>query len=478
MIKKALCVVLCILTAVFSAAGVFCASAEDINPDECEHKWKIFLPKAASCTEDGATGGIYCEKCGYVKKENEVIPATGHNYIDVVFNPSCTKEGYTSHTCDRCGDSYNSDYTPKTPHYCESWATTEESTCVKQGYRTGECYFCRETVTETLPLKEHAYDMAEIKPSCTENGQRIYTCKECGYSYTEDTSPAAGHTETEERKENYTESDCKTEGGYDLVTVCKVCGQTLKSEHITLPKTEHVYFTASFPPECDVDGYEIYTCENCDDSFTRITGKKLGHDYETVTVLKATTDADGTKQTECTRCGKIKDKTVIRKASKITLSKDSYTYDGKTKKPSVTVKDSKRNIISKSNYSVKYSDSKSKKPGIYKVTISFKGDYTGKKELFYNIFPGEVKGLKVIYLKSAGKTKIKHKKTPYVTGYQIYYSTTKNGKYKKLASTKDMEYYTTRFKKGKTYYVKIRAYKKQNGVVLYGKFTSAVKYKR
>jgi len=59
--------------------------------------------------------------------------------------------------------------------------------------------------------------------------------------------------------------------------------------------------------------------------------------------------------------------------AKITLSKTSYTYDGNAKKPVVTVKDTKGDTISKTNYTVKYTNYI--KAGTGKVTVTFKNAY-------------------------------------------------------------------------------------------------------
>lgn len=72
-------------------------------------------------------------------------------------------------------------------------------------------------------------------------------------------------------------------------------------------------------------------------------------------------------------------KTVKKKSlakAKITLSKTSYTYNGKAKKPKVTVKLGKKKIAKK-NYTIKYT--KNKNAGTAKVTIKAK---TGKKKKY------------------------------------------------------------------------------------------------
>ncbi len=50
---------------------------------DCLHpNTEIRDAKEATCTEDGYTGDTYCLNCGELLAEGEVIPATGHNYVD------------------------------------------------------------------------------------------------------------------------------------------------------------------------------------------------------------------------------------------------------------------------------------------------------------------------------------------------------------------------------------------------------------
>ena len=50
--------------------------------------------------------------------------ACNHSYTSVVTNPSCTEKGYTTHTCDKCGDSYTDSYVNATGHSYEDGVCT------------------------------------------------------------------------------------------------------------------------------------------------------------------------------------------------------------------------------------------------------------------------------------------------------------------------------------------------------------------
>ena len=69
-----------------------------------------------TCTTDGLTEGKHCEVCDTVIVAQETISAKGHNYVDVVTAPTCTKKGYTTHTCSVCNHTYIDDYKDALTH--------------------------------------------------------------------------------------------------------------------------------------------------------------------------------------------------------------------------------------------------------------------------------------------------------------------------------------------------------------------------
>ena len=69
-----------------------------------------YLKTAADCTHIA----VYfksCSGCGIKSSEMfENGDALGHDYVPVVTQPTCMAQGYTTHTCSRCNDSYITDY--------------------------------------------------------------------------------------------------------------------------------------------------------------------------------------------------------------------------------------------------------------------------------------------------------------------------------------------------------------------------------
>lgn len=223
---------------------------------------------------------------------------------------------------------------------------------------------------------------------------------------------------------------------------------------------------------CSSKGTKKYTCTICGYSYTKSIAKK-DHTYKTTTV-KATTSKNGSSTTKCTKCGSVKSKKTIYKISSVALSSTSYTYNGKTKKPTVTVKDSKGNKLKiDKDYTVKYSTGR-KNVGTYTVTVTFKGNYSGSKKLTFKIVP---KGTTISKL-TAGKSQFTakwSKQSTQTTGYQLQYSTSSkmtNATTKTYSSASTSSATVKSLKSAKTYYVRVRTYKTVNGNKFYSAWSS------
>ena len=84
-------------------------AVEDSSAVEHEHIYTSTITKNATCTETGVKTYI-CE-CG--NRYTEEILATGHNYIEIIVEPSYLEGGYTLFKCPVCGESYEDEYTDK-----------------------------------------------------------------------------------------------------------------------------------------------------------------------------------------------------------------------------------------------------------------------------------------------------------------------------------------------------------------------------
>lgn len=179
------------------------------------------------------------------------------------------------------------------------------------------------------------------------------------------------------------------------------------------------------------------------------------------TVAKATVSSDGKIVTNCSVCNEILSTEVIPKASDISLSATSYTYNGKVRKPSVTVKDDTGKKVSSAYYTVSYAKG-CKKVGTYAVTVKFKGNYSGTVGETFTIKPKSTSISKL----TAGRKKftVKWKKqATQTTGYQVQYSTSskfKNAKTVTVSKNKTTGKTVSKLKAKKKYYVRIRTYKR------------------
>lgn len=73
--------------------------------------------KQATCTSSG-TEREYCS-CG--QYQDKTIPALGHNYVSKTIAPTLTEQGYTLHTCRRCGNSYKDNYVNPPTKSSDGW---------------------------------------------------------------------------------------------------------------------------------------------------------------------------------------------------------------------------------------------------------------------------------------------------------------------------------------------------------------------
>ena len=157
-----------------------------------------------------------------------------------------------------------------------------------------------------LPLvhKEHVWNDGEISKdsTCTEAGEKVYTCKVCGETKTEEIA-ALGHSYSEEWT-------------VDKEATCEEAGS--KSHHCTRPgcdsKTDVTEIAAlghewgegkeTKAPTCTEAGEKTYTCTRCNATKTEEIAA-LGHSYsEEWTVDKeATCEEAGSKSHHCTRPG-------------------------------------------------------------------------------------------------------------------------------------------------------------------------------
>lgn len=151
-----------------------------------------------------------------------------------------------------------------------------------------------------------------------------------------------------------------------------------------------------------------------------------------------------------------------------------YTYTGKKIKPAISIKDGNYKLVKNTDYKVSYTNNK--KIGKAKVKITGINKYKGIVNKTFKIVPKKSSIIKVSN-NNHGKTTIKVKKVKGNVKYEIFYSTKKNGKYKKLSTSNKPVLITNKLKRNKNYFIKVRTYKIVKKKKLKCKFSKAKKIK-
>lgn len=158
----------------------------------------------------------------------------------------------------------------------------------------------------------------------------------------------------------------------------------------------------------------------------------------------------------------------------VTLSKSSCVYDGKVKKPTVTVKDVYGNTINRNYYTVTYSNNKY--VGKATVKITFKTKFNGSVSKAFKIVPKST-SISTLTAGKKGFTVKWKKQSTQTTGYQIQYSTDKNFKTNNktitVTNSKTTSKKLSKLKAKKKYFVRIRTYKTAGGTKYYSAWSKS-----
>ena len=246
-------------------------------------------------------------------------------------------------------------------------------------------------------------------------------------------------------------------------------GYSMPGAKVTLKTSTYTYDGKAKKPEVTVKCGSKTLTKGTDYTVTYKNNKNAGK--ATVTI-KGKGNGFGTISKTFT----IKPKAVT---PKVTLSAKAYTYDGKVKKPTVTVKVGTKTLASDS-YTVTYASGR-KNVGSYKVTVKLKGNYSGSKAVSFKIDP---KGTTLNTLSGASKAiTVKWKKqaakmaASTITGYEIQLATdsafTKNVKKVTVSGYTKVSKKVTSLLGAKTYYVRVRTYKTVDSTKYYSDWSAA-----
>lgn len=395
------------------------------------------------------TGKTECSNVAENGGTLEENPKFGHNYYNQL-KPADLKDHDIKYAdeawvCTSCGKIFTDaeGIVEYDPDPCKDGHTIvidqgKAATCTTDGLTEGKhCSVCKTVLVpqEVIPASHNWEEDFTIdkEPSCTTEGRKSIHCKKCGETKDEQVIPATGHDFTE--WETIEETSCTKEG----ITQrrCKICGFT---ETKKLDKKAHEWGTE-------------YTVDQ-----------------------PATFAADGSKSIHCKNCETISEAIAIPRINSVKISATAYTYSGGVKTPPVTVKDANGNALhNKTDYIVQYASGR-KNVGTYKVIVTLKDNYSGKKTLSFTINP---KGTAISSLSKSKKafTAKWKKQSAQTSGYQLLYSTNSKfksrNKYVTVSSYKTTSKTIKKLAAKKKYYVKIRTYKSVSGKKYYSGWSAA-----
>ena len=266
--------------------------------------------KEATCKETGYSGDTWCKDCGKKILSGQAIAKTENHSWDagkVTTKATCTEEGEKTFTCSICGDE-KTEKVSATGHQHTEIRNKKEATCKETGY-SGDtwCKDCGKKILSGQAIaktENHSWDAGKVttKATCTEEGEKTFTCSICGDEKTEKVS-ATGHQHTEIR--NKKESTCKEEG-YSGDTWCKDCGKKILSGQAIAKTEDHSWNQGEITkePTCKEEGEKTFTCTICGNTKTEKVST-TDHQHMEIRNQKNPTckEAGYSGDTYCADCG-------------------------------------------------------------------------------------------------------------------------------------------------------------------------------
>ena len=207
----------------------------------------IVLKAAAETTT------VRCKNCG----STETREILGYRKYD-----SNSHRVYVTE-CQNCHNDGNVSYLKVHTGGTETPTCTKGKTCEKCGAEYGE----------KDPNNHDLVHHDAKAPSCTEIGWNAYeACSRCNYTTTYQELPALNH----DLEQHAAKAPTCTEIGWNAYETCSRCDHTTYTE---LPALNHDYQAVTVAPTCEADGYTVFTCSRCKDSYTADPTDKLGHQF-------------------------------------------------------------------------------------------------------------------------------------------------------------------------------------------------------
>lgn len=249
------------------AWGEWSSAGNGTHIRNCKNCYKV---DTASCTGGTATctAKAVCEACGGEYGEKD---PNNHALVHPDAKaPTCTEPGWDAYDlCVRCG------YTTRKELPAQHdfvYHQAKSPTCKEIGFASVACWRCGYFKNLVLPALNHDLKQHAAKaPTCTEKGWDAYeTCSRCDYTtYAElPAQHALVHHDAQ--------APTCTEIGWNAYETCSRCNYTTYAEQ---PALNHDYQAVTVEPTCETDGYTVFTCSRCKDSYTADPTDKLGHQF-------------------------------------------------------------------------------------------------------------------------------------------------------------------------------------------------------
>ena len=300
-----------------SLYGLTAADMPTINVYRCEHHWdQGEIITEATCTEEGEKK-FTCSVCGDEKTEK--ISATGHQHTEIrnKKEATCKETGYSGDTwCKDCGKKILSGQAiAKTEnHSWDAGKVTTKATCTEEGEKTFTCSICGDKKTEKVSATGHQHTEIRNKKeaTCKEEGYSGDTwCKDCGKKILSGQAIAKTEDHSWNQGEITKEPTCKEEG--EKTFTCSICGNT-KTEKVSTTDHQHMEIRNQKNPTCKEAGYSGDTyCADCGVKISsgKTIAKTKNHNWDGgVITTEPTCTERGEKTFTCTICGNTDTKKV------------------------------------------------------------------------------------------------------------------------------------------------------------------------
>ena len=279
----------CTTKAVCEVCGGEYGEKDSNNHDLVQH-----AAKAPTCTEIGWDAYEACSRCDHTTRKE--LPAQHDLEQHAAKAPTCTEIGWDAYkTCSRLGCNYTTYQEIPALKHDLVHHDAQAATCTEKGwdaYKTCSRLGCNYTTYQEIPALKHdlVHHNAQA-PTCTEPGWDAYeTCSRCNYNtYAE--QPALNH----DLVNHDAQAPTCTEIGWDAYETCSRCDYTTYAEQ---PALNHDYQAVTVEPTCETDGYTVFTCSRCKDSYTADPTDRLGHQFGTWSPNET-----GSQSADCLRQG-------------------------------------------------------------------------------------------------------------------------------------------------------------------------------